>query len=107
MSTLRKPTLGPIVGHTTHSSCRLWISALDPKRLEKSLNSEVRTIGVIGVVTRTSGQKTLKMKPEHIYYFRLRREYDRSGSFNLGVHTGLWEGHDGKGILGRWDLHSF
>lgn len=96
MSTIRKPTLGPIVGHTTHASSRLWISALDPEHLGRSRDSENRTIGVIAVATRSSGQQTPTVKPEYIYYFRLRREYDRSGSFNLGVDTGLWEGHDGK-----------
>ncbi len=96
MSTIRKPTLGPIVGHTTHASSRLWISALDPHRLKKSRNADVRTIGVIAVATRSQGQRKPTVKPEHIYYFRLRREYDRSGSFNLGINTGLWEGHDGN-----------
>ena len=56
----------------------------------------MRTIGVIAVATRSQGQRKPTVKPEHIYYFRLRREYDRSGSFNLGINTGLWEGHDGN-----------
>ena len=85
MSTLRAPALGPIVGHTTHNSCRLWIAAsvaLD----RKDLDEEIRTIGVLGVVGKNG-----KVKPGDIFYFRLRREYDRTGTFNLGVDKSLWK----------------
>ena len=78
MSTLRKPALGPIVGHTTHNSCRLWIAASDAQD-EEDIAEDRRTIGVIGVVTNG------KVDPGSIAYFRLRREYDRTGTFNLGV----------------------
>lgn len=84
MSTLRAPALGPIVGHTTHNSCRLWIAASNALD-EKGLDEEIRTIGVLGVVG-TNG----KVKPGDIFYFRLRREYDRTGTLNLGVDKSLW-----------------
>lgn len=84
MSTLRAPALGPVVGHTTHNSCRLWIAASNALD-QKGLDEEVRTIGVLGVVGRNG-----KVKPGDIFYFRLRREYDRTGTFNLGVDKSLW-----------------
>ena len=85
MSTLRAPALGPIVGHTTHNSCRLWIAASDAID-KKGLDEEVRTIGLLGVVGKNG-----KVKPNDIFYFRLRREYDRTGTFNLGVDKSLWK----------------
>ena len=85
MSTLRKPALGPIAGHTTHQSCRLWIAASDALD-EKSLDEDRRTIGVIGVVGAGG-----RVDPAHVYYFRLHREFDRTGTFNLGVDTSLWK----------------
>ncbi|MGC5704071.1 alkaline phosphatase family protein [Pseudomonas sp. NFXW11] len=84
MSTLRTPSLGPIVGHTTATSCRLWIAASDALD-EKGVAEDIRTIGVIGVVGSNG-----KVAGENIYYFRLRREYHRTGTFNLGVDLNLW-----------------
>jgi alkaline phosphatase D len=84
MSTLRSPALGPIVGHTTHKSCRLWIAASDALD-EKGLDEERRTIGVIGVVGKNG-----RVAAKSIFYFRLRREYCRTGTFNLGVDSTLW-----------------
>lgn len=85
MSTLRAPALGPIVGHTTHNSCRLWIAASNALD-EKGLDEEVRTIGVLGIVD-TYG----KVQAGDIFYFRLRREYDRTGTLNLGKDKSLWK----------------
>lgn len=84
MSTLRAPALGPIVGHTTHGSCRLWMAASDCLD-KKDLDEEVRSIGVLGVVGKNG-----KVKPSDIFYFRLPREYDRTGTLNLGVDKSLW-----------------
>jgi alkaline phosphatase D len=84
MSTLRKPALGPVVGHTTHQSCRLWIAASDALD-EKGLDEDRRTIGVLGVVGAGG-----RVDPAHIYYFRLRREFDRTGTFNLGKDVSMW-----------------
>ncbi len=85
MSTLRKPVLGPIVGHTTDKSCRLWIAASDALD-EKGMDEDRRTIGVISVVGKNG-----KVNPADIFYFRLHREYDRTGTFNLGVDKSLWK----------------
>ena len=85
MSSLRKPELGPIVGHTTHKSCRLWIAASHPDNGEEKQSEDKRTIGVVGVVNQ-NGQD---VDPTQIYYFRLKREYSRTGAFNLGLETGL------------------
>lgn len=92
MSSLRKPIVGPIVGHTTTNSCRLWIAAGDP--VVKSKESENRrTIGVIGVYDEAKKA----VLPQNVYYFRLRREYDRTGTFNLGSDISLWEDEGQKG----------
>ncbi len=80
MSSLRPPGLGPIVGHTTHTTCRLWIRADDPGDSNVHLDSERRTIGVIGVFQ----EGTKKLNPPRMHYFRLHREFDRTGTFTLG-----------------------
>jgi len=89
MAQLRAPGLGPIVGHTTEKSCRIWIRAGDPEDEGVHLSSERRTIGVIAVV-KINGKAIPKEKGQ-VFYFRLHREYDRTGTFNLGKETGLDE----------------
>ena len=87
MAYLRAPGLGPIVGHTTHETCRVWIRAGDPGDSSSDLDSERRTIGVAGLL-KSNG----KVDPKRIYYFRLHREFDRTGSFEFGKEVSL----DGK-----------
>ena len=62
---LRPPSLGPIVGHTTDASVRVWIRAADA--------GEHRSIGVAGLC------QGKRVRPSSVTYFRLRREYDRTG----------------------------
>lgn len=76
MTSLRAPGLGPIVGHTTDTTCRVWIRAGDPGDASVSLDENRRTVGVIGFVSRG--------KIGEAWYFRLNREYDRTGTFQLG-----------------------
>ena len=76
MSSVREPSLGPIVGATTDHSCRLWIRGADSGSRSSSLDEDRRTIGVLSM-THRGGQR-------QAFYFRLRREYDRTGTFNLG-----------------------
>ncbi len=85
MSSLRVPGLGPIVGHTTTNSCRLWIRAGDPGDEGASLSSERRTVGVLTVLKKNDAE----IAEPPVFYFRLRREYDRTGSFDLGQERGL------------------
>lgn len=59
---LRPPSLGPIVGHTTTNSARIWIRGADI--------GEHRTVGVAALF---SDQR------QRARYFRLHREYDRTG----------------------------
>lgn len=87
MSGLRAPGLGPIVGHTTSTSSRIWIRAGDPGDEEAELDSERRTLGVIAVVAE-NGQDIPEDKI-NVHYFRLRREFDRTGTFTLGEDTGI------------------
>ena len=86
MSSIRPPTLGPIVGHTTPSSCRLWIRAGDPSDAKSTLSEDRRTIGVITVLDKG---KPVSSSPTRTAYFRLHREYDRTGTFNLGLENGI------------------
>jgi len=89
MSGLRAPGLGPIVGHTTDTSSRIWIRAGDPGDENATLDADRRTLAIIAVVSE-NGQPL----PEHkigVHYFRLRREFDRTGTFTLGEDTGIKE----------------
>ncbi|MDR4507745.1 MAG: alkaline phosphatase family protein [Candidatus Brocadiaceae bacterium] len=87
MSSIRPPSLGPIVGHTTSNSCRLWIRAADPGDNDANLDENRRTIGVITVLKDNDEPDPGDTK--RTYYFRLHREYDRTGTFNLGKEKGL------------------
>jgi alkaline phosphatase D len=86
VSSLRTPGLGPIVGHTTDRTCRLWIRAGDPEDAGAELSSERRTLGVVSVL-----EKNRKKLGENapIYYFRLHREFDRTGTFTLGADVDM------------------
>ena len=82
MSNLRAAGVGPIVGHTTAKSVRIWVRA-DPETDSKlTLDSETRTIGVIAVISAAGVE--LKEEDTPCYYFRLRREFDRSGIITIG-----------------------
>lgn len=85
MSNIRPPGLGPIVGHTTDRSCRFWIRAADPGDKGPQLASERRTIGILSVVAKKGNQ----ISNPPVYYFRLHREFDRTGTFNLGEDVSL------------------
>ena len=82
MGSLREPTLGPVVGHTTDHSCRIWIRTGDPADTGSALSENRRTIGVITVLKNNKADPS---DPTRTAYFRLRREFDRTGTFNLGV----------------------
>jgi len=89
MSALRPPGLGPIIGHTTHKSCRLWIQAglLDGEKGPMSeADANRRSVGVIGVMS-TPDAETAKITKA--YYFRLHRQFDRTGTFALGEDVAL------------------
>ena len=83
MSSLREPGLGPIVGHVTPTSARVWIRADDPEDAGAEIARHRRTIGV-ATIKPTKGRD-----PAAVYYFRLQREYDRTGLFTFGVDGGL------------------
>ena len=79
MSRLRKPGLGPIVGHTTDTTSRIWIRATDSGDTGNMLDTERRTLGVLGLVNNNGS-----VNPRRVYYFRLHREFDRTGTFVIG-----------------------
>jgi alkaline phosphatase D len=85
MSSLREAGLGPIVGHTTARSGRVWIRAREAQDEMGGLAAQQRTIGVGAVV----GKNDQPIDPDEIqaFYFRRHREHDRSGIFDAGAHT--------------------
>ena len=89
MLRLRPPSLGPIVGHTTDTSARVWVKATDPKDRGVNIAPNRRSIGVIAVTEENSRIPEIKK----VHYFRLRREHDRTGIFTLGEDIGI----DGNG----------
>ena len=91
MASLRAPGLGPIVGHTTDTTCRIWIRGGDPADSKADLDKDRRTVGVIGIV------RNGKIAPTEAWYFRLQREFDRTGTFTLGSDRQLgWYPSDFK-----------
>lgn len=87
MSNLRAPGLGPIVGHSSDTSATIWIRANDPDDAGSNIHRHRRTIGVIAIVA-INGKAIANPQ---VHYFRMHREYDRTGIFVLGQHTGLGE----------------
>lgn len=83
MSTLREPSLGPIVGNTSSNSCRIWIRGADSGEKGSALSEDLRTIGILAVTAKDG--KPIPEDQQQAFYFRLHREYDRTGTFNLGV----------------------
>jgi alkaline phosphatase D len=83
MASLRPPGLGPVVGATSDSTCRIWIRAGDPADHNTNLDEDRRTIGVIGILSADGKEVT------DAWYFRLQREFDRTGTFLLGEHVQL------------------
>ena len=75
-SMLHPVSVGPIVGHTTASSARIWARAHD--------NADAaRTLGVAALF---EGDKGI---PGSTRYFRLQREYDRTGTTDfVGLQPG-------------------
>ena len=88
MSHLRPPSLGPIVGHTTATSCRLWIRGGDPRDQEVALAEDRRTIGVLTVLQEDGRKPRSRHRTQ---YFRLHREFDRTGTHLLGIDRGFDE----------------
>lgn len=85
MSSLRPPGLGPIVGHTTDHSARVWIRAGDPVDDAELLSAERRTLGVAALLEKDGR----RIRRPLVYYFRLHREYDRTGAFTFGEDRDL------------------
>ena len=87
MSRLRVAKLGPIVGHVTHESARIWIRADDPEDVESARDR--RTIGVLAIRQAETGHQFCEGQT---WYFRLQREYDRTGTFTFGQSRAIGSG---------------
>jgi len=84
MSKLRPPQLGPIIGHTTSNSATVWIRGSAGNE-GAQVDGSRRTIGVLAVISEDGK----KLRSPKVFYFRLRREYDRTGIFVLGRDKGI------------------
>lgn len=111
MPALREPALGPIVGHVSDSGACVWIRGRDSDDKGANLHSDRRTVGVCTIfevpqqdrklLLSDDGRNELREKitekakaelkktgsgkaAPKIYYFRLHREYDRTGTFCFG-----------------------
>lgn len=98
MLSLRPPGLGPIVGHTTNKSARLWIRAADPDDKDIHLNQQRRTLGVVALVKKNN--QKISAQKIRAYYFRLHRKYDRTGVFTLGEDRCLTATPDDQQVAG-------
>jgi alkaline phosphatase D len=70
MNTLRVPSVGPIVGHVTSTSARIWIRGC-------SDDKEMRTMGVAALYSNN------KYVRNSVRYFRMQRQYDRTGTVDF------------------------
>jgi alkaline phosphatase D len=62
-----------------------------------TLHSNRRTIGVIAVIKENDQE--IPRARRRVYYFRLHREYDRTGTFNLGVDSSLGTSNPSHALL--------
>ncbi len=83
-SRLRPPGLGPIVGHTTEKTAQIWVRADD--QIKDPYEARTRTLAVLGVF-RENGKK---LDPAPCFYFRLQREFARTGRIVLGHEKVRW-----------------
>ena len=90
MSALRDPGLGPIIGHTTATSCRIWVRGTDSDDQGAMLHSNRRTVGVLAITH--INQSPIRKQDRKVFYFRLHRKYDRTGTFTLGMDSCLKNG---------------
>jgi alkaline phosphatase D len=67
MNMLRIPSVGPIVGHVTDNSARIWIRGF-------AEDKDMRTIGVAALFLNGT------YVSNSVRYFRMQREYDRTGT---------------------------
>ena len=86
MSRLRSAHLGPIIGHVTHETARIWIRAGDPIEADFENAGIQRTLGVVAIREADAGHE---FSGDRTWYFRLHREYDRTGTFTFGRSRGL------------------
>ena len=88
MAALREPSLGPIIGHTTDTTSRIWIRGADPN--DRGANQHSRRL-TVGVIALTDANEQAVPNPV-VYYFRLHRDNDRTGTFTLGEDSCIKSG---------------
>jgi len=81
VSSLRAARLGPIVGHVTHETARIWIRGDDSENAGSASARNRRTLGVVTIRRAGEGHES---DEDGTWYFRLHREYDRTGTFTFG-----------------------
>ena len=79
MSSLQEPSLGPIIGHTTYQSARIWIRGAGSPDDRERLSEDQCCVAVVRV------QRKENTNESRTYYFKLDREFDWTGTFNIGI----------------------
>lgn len=120
MSALRAPGIGPIVGHVSDTTGCIWIRGGDVEDKGAALHSSRRTIGVIAVTEVPATHRKPDLSDDdrdsicekvagdlvgdpnriRLHYFRLHREYDRTGTFWLGDQACI-KGHRSQPLKPR------
>lgn len=89
MAGLTAPGVGPIVGHVTHNSARIWTRA--DQVIDQDVNSQTtrRTLGVLGIFQ--IGENKVPVGNVPCFYFRMRREFSRTGTITVGHKVNVWK----------------
>ncbi len=90
MTGLTVPGLGPLVGHVTHDTARIWVRAHRETDREIIDDANSRTLGVLAVLSEGDTRHGRGDAP--CFYFRLRREFSRTGTITLGDAINAWKG---------------
>lgn len=90
MNRLRCAELGPIVGHVTDQTARIWIRGGDQEDIGAQGGGSRRMLGVIAI--RKANKNTNRQYASNdVHCFWLRREFDWTGTFTFGRSIGLGE----------------
>ena len=95
MNRLRSAHIGPIVGHVTHDTARIWIRADDPHDTASEFALNRRTVGIIALRPLSSRG----FRKSRVHYFRLQRERSRTGAFTFGESKGIGDARSSAPLL--------
>ncbi len=91
MTRLTTPGLGPLIGHVDDRSARIWVRADLDVAGEVASDQNTRTLGVLGILQE--GDKRHEAGSAPCFYFRLQREFSRTGTITIGHDLNVWKGN--------------